>query len=432
MKKHFSKILFSSAMAICLCVPATATPLYFSNLKYSPGDLVLTFQKIGSTNTVYVNIGNAATKFRGTASGPTGSSNQLDIIDISATLTTAFGAGWQSDTGIYVGAVGVYSTDDTTEDVVDGDPARTVYVSKSRTAVGTVGLAGSTAWNLATGGDTSMSTASNNIFASNNVLETREADSFTTIALTEDSQIDDQNPFLTGTIQGAGYGVFGGGVQQVGSAASFGTFGAAGSVEFALDLYRMLALEGLPGQIAGTGNVRRSTYEGTITVGTNGKVSFISQAAATSAYDTWMATFPSITAAADKLPTADPDKDGATNLEEFGFGGNPSNGSDKGFSQTFTVDSGGDSQKDLSLTLEVRNGATFSLSSGDQVSATVDELVYRIEGSTDLVNWNSPVSVVTTLPGSGTASSGYVLKTFRLDNSSGLVGKGFLRASVTK
>jgi len=266
-------------MTLGLVAPASAVPLYNTNLKFAPGDLVLTFQKIGSTNTIYANLGNAATLYRGTAAGPD-AANRLNITDLSSTLTAAFGAGWASDAGIYAGAVGVYNTDSTPgADIVAGDPSRTLYVSKARTALGAVGAAQSTAWNFRTAGDGAMSTAASNIYASNNVLATNETASLTTIASTSVSQIDNQNPFLSGTIQGAAYGVFGGGVQQAGADISFGTFGAAGSTEFALDLYRMLAETGLDGQVGGaTGALlaRQSTYEGTITVGTNGGVSFTS------------------------------------------------------------------------------------------------------------------------------------------------------------
>ena len=82
--------------------------------------------------------------------------------------------------------------------------------------------------------------------------------------------------------------------------------------------------------------------------------------------------------------------------------------------------------------MEVRSGATFAASGNDLVSGLVDELTYRIEGSTDLVNWDSAVSEVIPQIGSGSPSSGYVLKTFRLNGGNGLVGKGFLRASVVK
>ena len=132
------------------------------------------------------------------------------------------------------------------------------------------------------------------------------------------------------------------------------------------------------------------------------------------------------------MATADPDDDGATNLEEFAFGGNPENSADQGGGQILTADANADTLKDITLTLEVRSDAAFSPSGNDLVSGLIDELTYRIEGSTDLANWDSAVSEVIPHIGTGSPSSGYVFKTFRLDAGNGLTGKGFLRASVVK
>jgi hypothetical protein len=131
------------------------------------------------------------------------------------------------------------------------------------------------------------------------------------------------NPFLSTGIQGTAFNIFGGGVQQVGSASSFGTFGAAGSVEFALDLYRILAKTGITNQVAGS--LRSGSYEGTVTINSSGKVSFIAKAESTATpFQSWIAGYSSITAPADKLLSADPDRDGINNLTEFALGGNPS------------------------------------------------------------------------------------------------------------
>jgi autotransporter-associated beta strand protein len=57
---------------------------------------------------------------------------------------------------------------------------------------------------------------------------------------------------------------------------------------------------------------------------TNKKVELV---IAGSDYDDWMDLYPSITLEADKLPTADPDKDGLTNEVEYAFGLAPNSGS---------------------------------------------------------------------------------------------------------
>ena len=57
----------------------------------------------------------------------------------------------------------------------------------------------------------------------------------------------------------------------------------------------------------------------------NGKLLVIISA---SAYDTWIAGFPSI-APADRGPASDPDHDGSSNLVEFALGGTPNSGSSR-------------------------------------------------------------------------------------------------------
>jgi hypothetical protein len=426
-----TSLLFKSAIALALA--STSAMAQTTNPNYAPGDLVLFFQQEGGSNTVYVDLGNAATLYRGAAAGATDGVNNLNIVNINAKLTSAFGAGWASDESVYAGLAGVWSdvSAGTFNTLQDGDPSRTLYVSSPRFDVGTIGEANSTGWDLSTAGNNALTTAATGITVQNNVLEEQY---LTAVAVSPNaiSQIDDMNPFFAQGLQDAAFqGALAGGVQQAGTAGSFGTFGAAGTVEFALDLFRVLARTNVAGQVGGTARV--GSYEGTITVDATGQVAFIAQGAApTSAYDTWMSSFTTITAPADKLPGADPDKDGATNLEEFGFGGNPESPSDHGGGQVLTVDANADTQKDITLTLEVRSGATFSASGNDLVSFPIDEVTYLIEGSTDLINWDSAVSEVTPALGSGTPSSGYEFKTFRLNAGNGLSGKGFLRASVTK
>ena len=164
------------------------------------------------------------------------------------------------------------------------------------------------------------------------------------------------------------------------------------------------------GRIAGTGS---------ITVTTAGPTGF----------GTWIDTFPGLTTE-QKLPTADPDLDGHSNLEEFAFGGNPTSPTDSGQRQLRTTDANGDSLPDLTLTLEVRTGTTFAADGPDLLSPLIDGITYRIEGSTDLANFTSPVTEVIPHLGTGSPKSGYVFKTFRLTAANGLPNQGFLRASA--
>ena len=432
MNLRISSFLFSGALALGL----TPTPALAVNSHYAPGDLVLYFQQDGGTKTIYVDLGNAATVFRGIATGAD-AANKINFLDISAALTSAFGAGWASNPTVYAGLAGVWGTNTNTSinTLQDGDPNRTIYISAARSSVGTIGVKSSGGYTI--GSNTSMNTASAQIEQQNSVFADVDGanayDAQVIVSPTSISLIDENNPFMTAGVLGNAFNdIFAGGVMQQGDTASFGTFGDAGNVEFALDLYRIQAKNNAPGQVGFGQTLRKGTFEGTVTINSSGMVSFVAQGAATSAYTNWLKDYPSITADADKLPTADPDHDGATNLEEFAFGGSPTSGADNGLRLTQTVDANNDSQRDLTLTLEVRSGAVFTLSNNAQVSAPIDELTYYIEGSTNLINWDSPVSEVTPALTTATAKTGYVFKTFRLNGANGLGGKGFIRAVVTQ
>jgi autotransporter-associated beta strand protein len=176
-------------------------------------------------------------------------------------------------------------------------------------------------------------------------------------------------------------------------------------------------------QPAGTYNSANSSGRlsgaGSLIVTTSGPAAFV----------TWIDTFPALTTE-QKLPTADPDNDGKSNLAEFAFGGNPTSPADNGQRQLRTTDANNDSLPDLTLTLEVRTGTTFTADGTHLVSPPVDGITYRIEGSTDLSNFTSPVTELIPHLGSGSAKPGYTFKTFRLIAANGLPNKGFLRASA--
>ena len=235
------------------------------------GDLMLFFQKPGDTDTVYVNLGNAATLYRGAATGPTAAKQALNIININSSLTSAFGAGWASDPDVYAGLAGVLENSTGTT-VVNGDQYRTLYVSRARTSVGTVGASGSTAYNLVSAG--SLTSGATNMYGMTTNFFTQLPSVAQGLVTTEFSVIDNQNPTTLAGVQTTAFGQFVSGVQQRGSVSVFGTFGLAGQVEFALDLQRLVP-DGTvePGEVAGQS--RFGSYEGTVTIGSNGSVSFI-------------------------------------------------------------------------------------------------------------------------------------------------------------
>jgi hypothetical protein len=133
-------------------------------------------------------------------------------------------------------------------------------------------------------------------------------------------------------------------------------------------------------------------------------------------------------------PDDDPDKDGSNNLAEFAFNGNPLSATNNGFQRLATEDTPADfdALKELTLTLAVRNGnATPSFSGSPSLSATVDGILYTIEGSLDLNFPGSVVSETAAPVGLQALPSGYEYRRFRLNSSNDLSGKGFLRARIS-
>ena len=277
-----SNRLTLAARAI-LAAGALAAPAGAANSAYTVGDLVLAFQQEGGSNTVYVTLGNTATQFRGAAAGAD-APNKLNIININSQLTAAFGSSWASQTNIYAGLSGVWGTaGGLNNSLQNGDPNRTLYVSQSRTTLGAPDTAGSTGWVV--GGDGAMSSGANamvdlhNVFATGLVSDLDSdtfADEQSGAALVSPvgfSRIDDNNPFLGAGIQGNAFGIFGGGVQQAGTASTLGNMGPVQDIEFALDLYRILAKTNAPGQVGGV--LRQGSYEGTVVLDSLGNVSFM-------------------------------------------------------------------------------------------------------------------------------------------------------------
>jgi hypothetical protein len=257
-----------------LCTVLTTARLHAQNPEFNTGDLVLYFQKLGDEDTIYVGLGNAALLYRGNEPGPSIAQQKLNIVNINAQLAAAYGPDWATDTGIYCGLAAARSASTGTA-IIDGDQTRTLYISAPRVSLGATGLPGSEPYDLTS--SLPFTGSSGQIIGMNNILESR----YTTqvaISPTSISQIDDQNPFLSPGIQDTAFKGFAGGVQQVGRTAPFGNFGPAGQVEFALDLYRIVPRDEseTPGtEVPGTKNI--GSFEGTVVVGTNGAVSFITE-----------------------------------------------------------------------------------------------------------------------------------------------------------
>ncbi len=146
-------------------------------------------------------------------------------------------------------------------------------------------------------------------------------------------------------------------------------------------------------------------------------------------YASWIDLF--FTGVSDPLivgPNADPDGDSVANIVEFLTSGIPNNSSQKGLLWIGTNDN------QLVMSLAVR-GASTTFNGSPSPGTTVDGIVAAIQGSVDLSGFSSPVSGTSfVLPAgwSPTPPLGHSYHSFKLDASSGLPNKGFLRLNANQ
>ncbi len=282
MKANILKSTFTKAALVALAVTGIATtPALAQNATYAPGDLLLFFQQFGGTQTVLYNLG-AAWTYRDATS------NIMNIVNLGGTLTGSVGSGgagysatWYNDMTAstvggadvpltYWGLAAVRSSSDSNAASVDGDPARTVYTSRSHTLTVPDGEAGSNPITIA--GNTAMTTTSTGVVSMNNRMET-VGTSLTLVEPNSTSNIDNQNPYLGDNPSAAFNGNIPGGVMGSFGNTSYGTIGGV-AAEGALDLYRILATTTASG-IVDPGTLRAGQYQGTFVIDQAGSVSYI-------------------------------------------------------------------------------------------------------------------------------------------------------------
>jgi fibronectin-binding autotransporter adhesin len=164
----------------------------------------------------------------------------------------------------------------------------------------------------------------------------------------------------------------------------------------------------------------------------DGNALTLTSANAASAFQLWISSPSFGLAAGDQDPTDDPDGDGVANLLEFALDGNPADAANNGRMILSTADSGdAGSDRDLTLTLAVRNGAALASGPGGSLTLSVDGMVYTIQGSADLQAWDKTVGEVTpafTL--TPAPNPGWTARSFQVTDSNTLPGKRFIRVGV--
>ncbi|HEX8312396.1 MAG TPA: PEP-CTERM sorting domain-containing protein [Chthoniobacteraceae bacterium] len=256
-----SKSLALLAAAISACA---AAPAFAQNANFAPGDLIMGFQALGGTGsdqTVLTVLGNSAA-FRDAQT------NSISLTNIGSTLTTTFGNNWFERSDLRFGIVGVWSNSSLSTALQNGDPARTLYVSRSREGLGAIGAQNST--RPAVNTDTSMSTASNNMVGLQQVLETQYTTRTAVVPTTTANTWEEFN-----SANSSAFGAIQGSIEQAFGTGTFGVMGAAGSVEAALDLFRIQARNNVASQYGAGAENRVGQYLGTFTIDQVGAISYL-------------------------------------------------------------------------------------------------------------------------------------------------------------
>ncbi|MCW1924685.1 autotransporter-associated beta strand repeat-containing protein [Luteolibacter arcticus] len=195
-----------------------------------------------------------------------------------------------------------------------------------------------------------------------------------------------------------------------------------------------------------TGAFSNAPDNGTVVVGLNtftvdynedvsGTLSVTLTVPTDSAYDEWATDMDLDGTNSGKLQ--DPDNDGLDNIVEFGLDGDPLSGAANGKTRLAIadVDPGAPVENAITLTLPVRTDADFD-GPGDLVSAAIDDIIYKIQGSLSLGDFTSldvtevSPALAADMPG---LTPGWSYRTFRLPGTPGNPhAKAFLRADVSE
>jgi hypothetical protein len=288
------------AIGLALAVSTMPQSALADTFEFSDEDLLLGVQAIGGTGTsqnLFISLGNTVTIKN--------SPNQGVVANIADDLSATFGSDWFERTDLYFGVFGNRSnlSPSTDPGISPQEPGRTIYLSTQTTTAGGAAL-------RLQFGSSSLGTGATKYAGLRGVLTQSDPsnpdDEFTATA--SGATILDQTTqpvswanswSVWNPTPGAAFSVFTGGIQN-----NFGK-----GAEVLVDVQRMVPST-------------PTTYVTTVGIASNGAVRLFT-ASVSSPFQTWALSFPALNTEAKRLPSADPDSDGVTNLMEFVLNGNP-------------------------------------------------------------------------------------------------------------
>jgi hypothetical protein len=288
------------AIGLALAVSTMPQSALADTFEFGAEDLLLGVQAIGGTGTsqnLFISLGNTVTIKN--------SPNQGVVANIAADLSATFGLDWFERTDLYFGVFGNRSNLSPTTDpgVSPQEPGRTIYLSTQTTTAGSAALRGQL-------GSSSLGTGATKYAGLRGVLTQSDPsnpdDEFT--ATPSGATVLDQTTqpvswanswSVWNPTPGAAFSVFSGGIQN-----NFGK-----GAEVLVDVQRMVPST-------------PTTYVTTVGIASNGAIRLFT-AQVGSPFQNWALTFPALNTEAKRLPSADPENDGVSNLMEFVLNGNP-------------------------------------------------------------------------------------------------------------
>lgn len=363
--------LFPKSISLATCLLPAALSLSTSMAApYAPGDVLMGFVTgagKGADDVLIVRLGTAAS-FRNAFDSAT---NSVNFLNIGTQLNLAFDPGWQERDDLYICVFATTDSDTIGDTLVNLDPFRTIYASRSRNAVSSVpGTPRSTAWTL--NSNTAITTTSGqmNSTAQRYAVSTADASNLTVIPKSLGNTLDEYTKPVTAN----SFTNLTSGIEYRFGPGAWGTMGDAGTVEAALDFYRLQAVNNVAGQYGAGSPIRAGSYKGTFTINQSGQVSFIAAGLApVDGFNTW--------AVGKGLPTGvltsdDRDNDGIVALVEYSLDLNP-----------LAFDS-------LPVPTAAPGGLLFSFAKGTAAAAD-PKITYQIEASSGLGSGWTPLTTIT-------------------------------------